>query len=118
MRRMNSRLKIDACTVTEGSGNVFKDLGLPSPEELQAKADLLYLISSTIRKRRLSQNQLAEVLRVSPKTVSALLNCRLQQFSKHRLAEFLTKLNLDVEVAPRLRRAAARGRRVTGGAII
>lgn len=111
---MNSRLKIDACTVTEGSGNVFKDLGLPNPEELQAKADLLHLISSTIKKRRLSQNQVAEVLSVSPKTVSTLLNCRLKEFSRRRLARFLKKLNPDVEVAPQLGRSAARGRLVTG----
>ena len=110
MRRMKSRLKIDACNVTEGSGNVFKDLGLPNPEELQAKADLLYLISSTIKKRRLSQNQVAELLRVSPKTVSTLLNCRLKQFSRRRLAEFFKKLNPDVRVVPRLGRSAARGR--------
>ena len=111
---MNSRLKIDACNVTKGSGNVFKDLGLPNPEELQAKADLLYLISSTIKKRRLSQNQVAEVLKVSPKTVSTLLSCRLTEFSGQRLARFFKKLNPDVEVAPRLGRSAVRGRLVTG----
>ena len=46
------------------SGNVFADLGLPHPAELQAKADLMFEISRTIEERGLTQAEAAEILGV------------------------------------------------------
>ena len=48
--------------MTKGSGNVFRDLGLPDADLLQAKADLVHRISVVIGKRGLTQIQAADVL--------------------------------------------------------
>ena len=100
--------------VIESSGNVFKDLGLPNADVLQAKSDLVHLICSIIEKRRITQSEAAEILKVSPPKVSALLNRRIQGFSIERLTKFLNALNHDVNIVVRPRRSAARGRLAVG----
>lgn len=46
-------------TIHKGSGNVYKDLGLPNAEEMQAKAALVSRIMSIIKKKNgLKKNQL------------------------------------------------------------
>jgi predicted XRE-type DNA-binding protein len=100
--------------VTESSGNVFKDLDLPDADVLQAKADLVHLISSIIDKRGLTQSEAAAILKVTQPKVSALLNRRIDGFSIERLAKFLNALNQDVKIVVRPRRVAARGRLAVG----
>ena len=100
--------------VIESSGNVFKDLGLPNADVLQAKSDLVHLICSIIEKRRITQSEAAEILKVSQPKVSALLNRRIQGFSIERLTKFLNALNHDVNIVVRPRRSAARGRLAVG----
>jgi predicted XRE-type DNA-binding protein len=63
------------------SGNVFADIGLPNPEEALVKAELALRISTVIRKRRLTQAQAAQVLRVDQPKISALIRGRLAPFS-------------------------------------
>ena len=46
-------------TVTEGSGNVFADLGFSDAEELLAKAGLVSAISDIIKGRHLTQKAAA-----------------------------------------------------------
>jgi predicted XRE-type DNA-binding protein len=87
-----------------GSGNVFRDLGLPDAEELQAKADLAYEISRTIDQRKLSQREAAEILGIDQPKVSALVRGRLSGFSMERLYRFLNALGKDVEIVVRPRR--------------
>ena len=76
--------------VTKGSGNVFRGLGLPDADLLQAKADLVHQISALIEERGLTQMQAAEVLRVTQPKISALLHGQLEGFSMDRLVRFLT----------------------------
>ena len=40
---------------TYGSGNVFADLGLPNPEELQLKSSLVSEISKLMKERKMTQ---------------------------------------------------------------
>ena len=47
--------KQDDMKVTEGSGNVFADLGVAEPEEELAKAQLASHIREAIKRRRLTQ---------------------------------------------------------------
>ena len=42
---------------TIGSGNVFADLGLENPEELQLKAKLTHLINRIVKQRGWTQQQ-------------------------------------------------------------
>jgi len=45
-----------------GSGNVFKDLGIPNAEEHLVKAQLVFKIESIMKSRRLKQAEAAELL--------------------------------------------------------
>ncbi len=90
---MNQEIEIQ-----ESSGNVFADLGLPRPEELQAKAALAYQIDRIIEKRRLSHQEAATLLGVDHSEISALARGRLSEFSYERLIQFLNSLDYDVQI--------------------
>ena len=49
-------------SVTEGSGNVFADLGLPNPEQKLLKARLTLEIHTIIKERGLTQVEAAKLL--------------------------------------------------------
>lgn len=87
--------------VEQGSGNVFADIGLPSPEERLAKADLAIRISDAIRARRLTQTRAALLLKIDQPKISRLLRGQLSGFSTERLMHFLTLLGRDVEITVR-----------------
>lgn len=97
-------------TVTEGSGNVFEDLGLPGADELLAKARLASAISDIISGRHLTKAAAADLLGTTQPKVSNLVNGRLEGFSLERLARFLNTLDRDVEIVvkrrPRSRQTA------------
>jgi len=92
--------------VTKGSGNVFRDLNLPDADILQAKADLVYRISTLIEQRGLTQMQAADVLRLTQPKISALLHGRLEGFSMDRLVRFLNALDQDVNITIRNKKKA------------
>lgn len=86
-------------TITRSSGNVFADLELENPEELQLKARLTHLINRTIQQRGWTQQKAAEVLRVKQPDVSALVRGqRLDHYSVERLMQFLARLDNRVTI--------------------
>ncbi len=87
--------------VTESSGNVFADLGLPHPEQEMIKARLTLQIYRLIRARGLTQAQAAKALGIKQPHVSLLMRNRAGSFSAGRLMEFLTALGQDVEITVR-----------------
>jgi len=89
--------------ITEGTTNVFADLGFPDAFERQTKTRLAYVLNEIIRNRRLKQVEVANILQIPQPKVSALKNYRLDGFSVERLLEFLTALNRDVEILIRPR---------------
>ena len=103
----------DKATITEGSGNVFADLGLPEADELLAKAELASRIGCIIKGRHLTQAEAAEVLDTTQPNVSNLVRGRIEGFSMERLIRFLNALDRDVEIVIKRRprsRSAARTR--------
>lgn len=84
--------------IIQSSGNVFADMGLPDAAELDTKARLGATIHQVIERRRLSQAEIASLLRVNQPKVSALLNYKLEGFSVERLMRFLVALGQDVEI--------------------
>jgi len=90
-----------AVRATKSSGNVFRDLGLPDAELLQAKADLVHRISVLIERRGLNQTRAAAVLGITQPKISALLHGRLEGFSMDRLVRFLNALDQDVKISVR-----------------
>ena len=85
-------------SVTVGSGNVFKDLGLKNSEELLAKARLAARIVQILEARKVSQTQAAKLLGVDQPKVSLIYRGRLDDFSVERLMRFLTSLHRDIRI--------------------
>jgi predicted XRE-type DNA-binding protein len=98
--------------VIASSGNVFTDLGVRNAEEKQTKVRLAVAINQILQGRKLSQTAAARRLKVNQPKVSALANYQLEGFSVERLMNFLTALDLDVDIVIRRRPGTRRGGRI------
>ena len=84
---------------TLGSGNVFADLDLPNPEELQLKTKLTLLIKRIVEQRGWTQQQAADALGIKQPDVSELSRGqRLEHYSVERLLNFLSNLEQRVTI--------------------
>jgi len=84
--------------VTPGSGNVFADLGMETPEELLAKAELVRQISGILADLEVTQTAAAKLLGTTQPKVSDLLRGRMDGFSLERLIRYLNALDRYVEI--------------------
>jgi predicted XRE-type DNA-binding protein len=84
--------------VYSSSGNVFADLGLPNPDELMLKAELVNQIDELISARQLTETEAAELLGIDSSTFSALIRGKLAAFSTECLFRFLNALGSNVEI--------------------
>lgn len=78
---------------TLGSGNVFKDLGLLSPEDRLAKAKLAYKINRLIVDQKMTQKEAAHFLGISRSKMTALRNGRLKNFTIDHLVSLFRSMN-------------------------
>ena len=85
----------------KSTGNVFRDLGLPHPEQELLKARLTIQIYRLIKHRGITQTEAGKILGIQQPHVSALMRNRAGTFSVERLLEFLTALGQDVEITVR-----------------
>ncbi len=88
-----------------GGGNVFEDIGVPNADEHVIKAQLVFKIDTIIKNRRLTQQEMADLIGVRQPDVSKMLRGEFRQFSVERLLRFLVKLNHDVDIVVRPHRA-------------
>jgi predicted XRE-type DNA-binding protein len=84
-----------------GSGNVFKDLGIPNAEEHLVKAKLVFKIDAIMKDCGLKQAEVAGLLGIKQPDVSKMIRGDFRQFSVERLLRFLVALNQDVEIVVR-----------------
>jgi predicted XRE-type DNA-binding protein len=98
-RRHAAQARRQEHPLTESTGNVFADIGLPEPEQELTKAQLASHIRRILKRRRLTQAAAAELMGIDQPKVSALLNGRLANFSSERLMRLLTALGHDVQIA-------------------
>jgi predicted XRE-type DNA-binding protein len=96
-KQMSAELN-DTPEVTDSTGNVFADLGLPASEEDMLKVHIAYAITVTLRKRGLTQKEAAEIIGTDQAKISALLKGRLKGFGVERLIHYLVRLGRDVDV--------------------
>ena len=82
---------------TLGSGNVFKDLGLPSPNERLTKAKLAYKINNLIADQGMTQKEATDFLGISQSKMTALRNGRLKNFTIDYLISLFRRLNSDLK---------------------
>ncbi len=92
------RKTVRKTSVTESTGNVFADLGLPNPDQELMKARLTLKIYRIIQDRGLTQTQAGKILGIPQPQVSALARNRSGNFSVGRLIDFLTTLGQDVKI--------------------
>jgi len=97
MKNKTKRRRKSRKTVTESSGNVFADLGLPNPEQELLKAQLILQIYRILKDSGMTQTEIAGILGVQRPQVSLLMRNRAGSFSVGRLMEFLTALRRDVQ---------------------
>src|SRR5271167_1966285 len=101
MKTKTRKTRRRAARVVESSGNVFRDLGLPNPEQELLKAQLTLQIHGILKESGMTQVELAKILGVQQPQVSLLMRNRAGNFSVGRLMEFLTALRQDVEITVR-----------------
>lgn len=89
--------------ITEGSGNVFLDLGLSNPRERQAKARIALHIAQLIKAAGWKQAEAAEKMGLQQPDVSNIMNGRLKGFTLDRLFDCLDALGqkVEIEISPR-----------------
>lgn len=88
----------DDIPITQGSANVFADLGLADADVLLAKADVAIAIVRRVEERGLTQGDAARLLRTTQPRISDLRRGRLERFSIDTLLRLLTRLGVDVEL--------------------
>jgi predicted XRE-type DNA-binding protein len=95
---------------TQGSGNVFADLGFTPGEarELQVKAELTRQIYKRIKALGLTQMQAGDRLGIGQPDVSKLMNARFTGYSTDRLIALLNALEVDVDIIVRPRKQTRR----------
>ena len=101
MRTKTQKRRNRVARVTEGSGNVFADLGLPNAEQELLKAQLILQIYTILKDSGMTQVEIAKILGVQQPQVSSLMRNRAGNFSVGRLMEFLTAMRQDVEITVR-----------------
>jgi len=89
----------DDMTITEGSGNLFLDLGLPDPEVRQTKALLAAEIIKTLEERKLSVRVAHGATGIAAADFSRIRNVNLGRFMIDRLISILGQLDREVEVS-------------------
>lgn len=88
-------------SVEKGSGNIFKDLEIPNPEEYLAKTRLALIIKGIISESELKHQAAAKILDLNQSELSMLLDGLLDDFSIDHLFSLIRKLNCEVEIVVR-----------------
>jgi predicted XRE-type DNA-binding protein len=84
--------------ITEGSDNIFADLGFPDARAHLEKARLALKISQLIQSRKLTQAKAAVLMSTDQPKVSKLMRGVVREFSLEKLMEFAERLGLPHEV--------------------
>lgn len=105
--------KAESMKVTDGSGDVFSDLGLENNEELLAKAQLALVINRFVRSRGLTQSDAGRALGVSQAEISRLSRGELDRFSTEKLIDLTMRCGRDVEIVVKKRPASRKQSRLS-----
>jgi predicted XRE-type DNA-binding protein len=93
----------DDMDLIHGSGNVFRDLGLPHPEVEQLKAILAAKIIGILDEQKLTVRAAHERTGFAAADFSRVRQAKLSRFTVDRLMAMLDKLGQDVEVTVNVR---------------
>jgi len=82
----------------QGGENVFADIRVRDPEESLVRAKLAKQIAQLIHRKKLRQNQVADILGVDQSKVSKLVRGRISALTSDRLLRYLNALGCDVHI--------------------
>jgi predicted XRE-type DNA-binding protein len=85
--------------LVHGSGNVFRDLGLPNPNLEQLRAILAAKIVGVLDDRQLTIRKAHELTGIAAADFSRVRQVRLERFTVDRLMNILDRLGQDVDVS-------------------
>ncbi len=88
----------DNFAITKGSGNVFRDAGLPDADTELLKADLSAAILRAQREQGLTNAGAAQKAGVDESDISRIRSCDLDRFTVDRLVRILNRLDPEVSV--------------------
>jgi len=106
MKSQQSQTLKRRAEVEDSSGNVFKDLGHPDPEEALVKAKLALQLAQIVKANGWKQVEAAKRMGIDQPKISKILRGQLREFSVERLLGLLRRIGCDVEIVLR----KARGR--------
>lgn len=98
---------------TEGSGNIFADLGLPNAEGHQLKAALVVQLKRLMTEREMTQTEAAKLVRMKQPDLSKVLRGQFKLVSVEKLMRMLTAFDHDVEIILKPHRKRGEGGRIT-----
>lgn len=88
----------DDFEIIKGSGNVFRDAGLPNADVELAKADLSAAILQALREQNLTNAAAAKKAGVDVGDISRIRNCDLDRFTIDRLTRIARRLDPQVHL--------------------
>jgi predicted XRE-type DNA-binding protein len=97
--------------VTESSGNIFADLGLPDSEEMLVKSKIVVELHRAIKSRKLTQTAAAKVIGIAQPDLSNVLRGRFRGYSTDRLMRMLVAFGRDIDIVvhtPKRRKSPGR----------
>ena len=88
----------DDTKVTSSSGNIFADIGLPNPEDLLIKSQIVIKIKEEMESRKLTQQQAADIIDIPQPRLSKILRGQFLNVSESKLLHCLNKLGFDIQI--------------------
>ena len=100
---------MDKLEVTQGSGNVFADLGFDAEESanLLFRSTLMVRLTKIVRDRELTQHQAAKLFGITQPRVNQMLRGKIDAFSVDALVNMLARAGFEVQPRIVKRRAVA-----------
>ena len=84
--------------IHKGSANVYADLGYAGAEAMLVKAQLASKIGDIVKRRRLTQVQVARMFEMPQPKVSAMLRGQFRGISEEKMMRCLVALGQNVQI--------------------
>jgi predicted XRE-type DNA-binding protein len=91
-------VNIETPQITHSSDNLFADLGVPDPEIMKLRAELIIEVRRTIDEKGWNQTEAAEHFGVSRTRLNDILRGRLEKVTIDRLVTMLAAVGRHVHV--------------------
>ena len=91
-------MKNNNTQIISSCGNVFADIGLPNPEELAIKSQIVIKIKDEMELRGLTQKEAATIIGVPQQRLSKILRGQFLNVSESKLLHCLNKLGFDIQI--------------------